>query len=135
MEEQLEKVEQGGDSVAVIEYAVDRLVESLAAFRGSQAEIGRQIGAVTPAAAASIGQCPVCKTGKLRMIRSKKTKKRFVGCSSYASGCRASAPLPQKGVIKSYGKVCKCGWPIVWVGFGRGKKWNMCVNMQCPYKK
>ena len=134
MEEQLEKVEQGGDSVPVIEYAVDRLVESLAAFRSGQAEIGRQIGAAAKPAA-SIGQCPLCKTGSLRMIRSKKTKKRFVGCSNYSSGCRASAPLPQKGTVKSYGKVCKCGWPIIWVGFGRGRKWTTCVNMQCPYKK
>jgi DNA topoisomerase-1 len=139
MEEQLEKIEQGGDPMPAIEYAVDRLVESLAAFRAGQAEIGRQIGgamAKPAAAASSIGQCPVCKTGSLRMIRSKKTKKRFVGCSNYATaGCRASAPLPQKGTIKSYGKVCKCGWPIIWVGFGRGKKWTTCVSMQCPYKK
>jgi DNA topoisomerase-1 len=140
MEVQLEKIEQGGDPVPAIEYAVDRLVESLAAFRAGQAEIGRQIGGAVAkpagAAASSIGQCPVCKTGSLRMIRSKKTKKRFVGCSNYAAaGCRASAPLPQKGTIKSYGKVCKCGWPIIWVGFGRGKKWTTCVNMQCPYKE
>jgi DNA topoisomerase-1 len=137
MEEQLEKVEQGGqDSATAIEYAVDRLVESLAAFREGQAEIGRQIGgAAKEPGATEIGRCPVCKAGNLRMIWSKATKKRFVGCSNYAAGCRASAPLPQKGAIKSYGKVCKCGWPILWVAFGRGKKWNMCVNMQCPFKK
>jgi DNA topoisomerase-1 len=136
MEEQLEWVEQGGqDAASVVEFAVDRLVESLAAFRGSQAEIGRQIGGAAAQSAADIGRCPVCKTGGLRMIRSRATKKRFVGCSNYASGCRASAPLPQKGVVRSYGKVCRCGWPIVWLAFGRGKKWNICVNMQCPYKK
>lgn len=140
MEEQLEKVEQGEqDSATVIEYAVDRLIESLAAFRDGQAEIGRQIGGAAAAkepSATEIGRCPVCKAGNLRMIRSKATKKRFVGCSNYAAGCKASAPLPQKGVIKSYGKVCKCGWPILWVAFGKSKKkWNMCVNMQCPFKK
>ena len=137
MEEQLERMEQGGqDSAEVIEFAVDKLIESLEAFRSGQAEIGRQIGgAAKQSGASEIGVCPVCKTGKLRMIRSKATKKRFVGCSNYAAGCRAVAPLPQKGVGKSYGKVCKCGWPILWVAFGRGKKWNMCVNMQCPFKK
>ena len=137
MEEQLERMEQGGqDSAEVIEFAVDKLIESLEAFRSGQAEIGRQIGgAAKQSGASEIGVCPVCKTGKLRMIRSKATKKRFVGCSNYAAGCRAGAPLPQKGVVKSYGKVCKCGWPILWVAFGRGKKWNMCVNMQCPFKK
>lgn len=137
MEEQLEKVEQGKqDSAEVIEFAVSKLVESLAAFREGQAEIGRQIGgAAKQSGATEVGKCPVCKTGSLRMIRSKATKKRFVGCSNYAAGCRASAPLPQKGVIKGYGKTCKCGWPILWMAFGRGKKWNMCVNMQCPLKK
>lgn len=137
MEQQLERVEQGEqDSAAVIEFAVDKLIESLEAFRLGQAEIGRQIGgAAKQSGTPEIGACPVCKTGNLRMIRSKATKKRFVGCSNYAAGCRASAPLPQKGIIKSYGKVCKCGWPILWVAFGRGKKWNMCVNMQCPFKK
>ena len=137
MEEQLERIEQGKqDSAPVIEFAVDKLIESLEAFRSGQAEIGRQIGGVAKQSGASeIGACPVCKTGRLRMIRSKATKKRFVGCSNYAAGCRASAPLPQKGVVKSYGKVCKCGWPILWVAFGRGKKWNMCVNMQCPSRK
>lgn len=137
MEEQLEQVEQGKqEPAAVIEFAVDRLAGSLAAFRSGQAEIGRQIGgAAAQAAVTEIGKCPLCKTGNLRMLRSRATKKRFVGCSNYAAGCKASAPLPQKGVIKSYGKTCKCGWPILWVAFGRGKKWNMCVNMQCPYKK
>jgi DNA topoisomerase-1 len=137
MEEQLERVERGGqDAASVIEFAVDKLVESLAAFRDGQAEIGRQIGgAAKQSGTTEIGKCPVCKAGSLRMIRSRATKKRFVGCSNYASGCRASAPLPQKGTVRSYGKVCKCGWPILWVAFGRGKKWNMCVNMQCPLKK
>jgi DNA topoisomerase-1 len=136
MEEQLELVEQGRqDAASVIEFAIDKLVESLAAFRGSQAEIGRQIGGAAAQPATDIGRCPLCKTGSLHMIRSRATKKRFVGCSNYASGCRASAPLPQKGIVRSYGKVCRCGWPILWVAFGKDKKWNMCVNMQCPYKK
>ncbi len=164
MEEQLEKVEEGEqDPAAVVEYAAEKLVESLAAFRKNRTEIGRQIrqemgggeggnGDIAAAAqqqATVIGRCPLCKTGSLRMIRSKTTKKRFVGCSNYSpststsagaaggggGGCRASAPLPQKGTVRSYGKVCSCGWPIVWVAFGRGKKWNMCVNVQCPHKK
>lgn len=133
MEEQLEKVEQGSESVAVIEYAVDRLVESLEAFRGGATEIGREIGAASKPDN-TIGACPVCKTGNLRVIRSKKTRKRFVGCSNYAHGCRASAPLPQKGVIK-VAKTCRCGWPIVRVMFARrAKPWQICVNAQCPHK-
>ncbi len=133
MEEQLEKVEQGGETVAVVEYAVDRLVESLEAFRDGSKEIGLEIGAASKPDNI-FGACPVCKTGSLRMIRSKKTKKRFVGCSNYSKGCRASAPLPQKGIIR-VAKTCRCGWPIVKVAFARrSKPWQICVNAQCPHK-
>jgi DNA topoisomerase-1 len=134
MEEQLEKVEQGAkESVAVIEYAVDRLVQSLEAFRNGAQEIGLEIGAASKPDNV-LGVCPVCKSGSLRMIRSKKTRKRFVGCSNYSNGCKASAPLPQKGIIK-VAKACKCGWPIVKVIFARrAKPWQICVNAQCPYK-
>lgn len=148
MEEQLEGIEQGAKEPAdVVEYAVERLVGSLAAFRKQGATIGKQIGsaaamqsnAAAAAAAAAIvviSGCPVCKKGQLRIIKSRTTKKRFVGCSNYASGCRASAPLPQRGGIRAARTSCKCGWPIISVAFGRrSKRWNTCVNMQCPYKK
>lgn len=134
MEEQLEKVERGAqEPVAVVEYAVDRLVESLEAFRIGEKKIGLEIGAAAKPDKI-IGACPVCKTGNLRMIRSRKTRKRFVGCSNFAQGCRASAPLPQKGAIRP-AKTCKCGWPIVKVVFARrAKPWQICVNMKCPYR-
>lgn len=157
MEEELERVERGEQvSAEVIGRAVDSLIESLAAFRESQAEIGRQIrdgaegkgnaaAAQRQAAAGAtitaiiIGQCPLCKTGQLRVITSKTTKKRFAGCSNYSpseGGCKATAPLPQRGGISGAGKACQCGWPIIAVAFGRrAKRWNVCVNMQCPYKK
>lgn len=145
MEEQLEGIEQGRKEPAdVIEYAVEKLVESLATFREHGAAIGKQIGsaaaaqssASSAAAVTVIGSCPVCKKGQLRIIKSRTTKKRFVGCSNYAAaGCRASAPLPQRGGIRVT-KACECGWPIISVAFGRrSKRWNTCVNMQCPYKK
>jgi DNA topoisomerase-1 len=140
MEEQLELVEQGSaDGVSVIEQGVDKLVESLASFMEKEADIGTRIGdaaSADSAQAAAIGPCPVCEKGQLRMIKSYKTKKRFVGCSNYSAGCRASAPLPQKGLIRTTGRACpECGWPIVGVVFARrAKQWRICVNMQCPAK-
>jgi DNA topoisomerase-1 len=136
MEEQLEKVEQDlQDPADVIEYAVDKLIESLAAFRAQSLAIGKEIGgAAVQSDAVILGQCPVCKRGQLRMIRSWTTKKRFVRCSNYATDCKTSAPLPQRGAIR-VAKTCKCGWPIISVAFGRGKRWNTCINMQCPYRK
>jgi DNA topoisomerase-1 len=142
MEEQLERVEQGsGDSALIIEQAVDRLVESLSEFMEKESDIGVRIGdavAADIAQAATLGQCPVCKKGQLRMIRSRTSKKRFVGCSNFAViGCRASAPLPQKGAIRKAEKACpECGWPVVGVMFARrAKRWKICINTQCPLKK
>ena len=81
-----------------------------------------------------IGACPVCKTGNLLVIRSRKTGKRFVGCTNYSQGCRASAPLPQRGAIKAAAKPCaKCGWPVVYVRLGRFP-WRLCVNLACEGK-
>lgn len=140
MEEQLELVEQGSaDGSLVIEQAVDRLVESLASFMDKEIDIGSRIGAAASAdskKAATLGSCPVCKKGELRMIKSYKTKKRFVGCSNYSGGCKATAPLPQKGIVRP-GKACpECGWPTVGIIFARrAKPWKICINMHCPARK
>jgi DNA topoisomerase I len=141
MEEQLANVEQGSaDSMSVIEQAVDRLLESLASFIEKEADIGTQInGAVSAdaAQAAVLGQCPLCKKGQLCIVRSRTTQKRFVGCSNYAGGCKATAPLPQKGSIRITGKAClECSWPLIGVVFARGtKQWRICINIHCLSKK
>ena len=141
MEEQLENMEQGSEeSVSVIEQAVDRLIESLASFTEKETDIGTRINEAARAyhpQATVFGQCPLCKKGQLRMVRSSTTKKRFVGCSNYAVGCKASAPLPQKGSIRTTDKMCSaCSWPVVKVVFTRGiKQWRICINSQCPSKK
>ena len=141
MEEQLEKMEAGAGGAEAIEEAVNRLIESLSLLMEAQTQVGE---AIADAAASdrleekTLGPCPVCKKGQLRVITSRKTKKRFVGCSNFAKeGCRASAPLPQRGSIKASGKTCEhCGWPIVGVLFARrSKQWRICVNMSCPSRK
>lgn len=84
-----------------------------------------------------IDSCPVCKKGKFQIIRSKKTKKRFISCSNYFSnGCTATAPIPQQGLIKNTNKTCtECNWPIINV-FYPTKRYgkNFCININCPAK-
>ncbi|HEY8140786.1 MAG TPA: DNA topoisomerase I [Nitrososphaera sp.] len=142
MEEKLDKVEQGTlDSGSAIESAVDMLIDSLSTLMEKKNEIGSSIGDAATSdrtVAATIGPCPMCGKGQLRMIRSRASKKRFVGCSNYAEGgCRATAPLPQRGGIRVTGKACQqCGWPIVGVVFARrAKQWRICINAKCPSKK
>src|SRR2546425_97299 len=145
MEEQLEEIESGkARSTLVIENAIDKLKGTMITFKEKEIEIGRQI---TDAVLISqnkqqlqqtvLGTCPVCIKGVLKIIRSKVTKKRFVGCSNYFSGtCKATAPLPQKGSIKTTGKMCAlCRWPVLRTIYAAKHSWEFCINKQCPSKK
>src|SRR5574338_85903 len=78
-------------------------------------------------------ECPDCHIGKLLIIRSRKTKKRFIGCSNYYNGCKASAPLVQRGMICATKMPCKfCSWPIILLRYSRKQKWaRQCSNMKC----
>ncbi len=136
MEDQLEQVEQGSQNAAfAILFAASKLTESLVSFRQGSITIGRQLAvAATQSDTVVFGSCPICKNGRLQQVKSRTTGKRFVGCSNYSAGCKASAPLPQKGSIKALAKTCKCGWPKISVAFGRGRRWNTCINASCPYK-
>ncbi|MEM3403647.1 MAG: DNA topoisomerase I [Nitrososphaeria archaeon] len=82
-----------------------------------------------------LGKCPQCKDGNLIIIRNKNNGKRFIGCTNYKNGCRASSPLPQSGVIQNTGKTCStCGWPIIIVK-GKRRPWKLCTNIKCNRKK
>ena len=78
-------------------------------------------------------ECPECKIGKLMVIRSNKTRKRFLGCSNYYNGCKASSPLLQKAKLRATKVPCKiCSWPIVIFRYSRKQKWTrQCSNMKC----
>jgi DNA topoisomerase-1 len=81
-----------------------------------------------------LGECPKCGEGTLRVIRSAKTRKRFVGCSNYSEGkCDQTFPLPQKGDLFPLDKKCPhCGYQMFQVTSGR-RKWETCINWtDCP---
>jgi DNA topoisomerase-1 len=145
LEEQLECIESGKSmSTPVIKSAIDKLKEAIFPFKENESEIGRQI---TDAVIISrnkqqqqqmvAGPCPVCNRGVLKIIRSRLSKKRFVGCSNYSSGtCKTTAPLPQKGLIKTTGKMCAlCRWPVLKTIYAAKHQWEFCINIQCPSKK
>ncbi len=78
-------------------------------------------------------ECPQCHVGKLMVIRSRSTKKRFIGCSNYYNGCRLSSPLIQRGMLWATKIPCKiCRWPIILFRYSRKQKWTrQCANIQC----
>lgn len=82
-------------------------------------------------------ECPSCGIGKLLVIRSRKTKKRFIGCSNYYNGCKASSPLLQKAMLRATKIPCEsCSWPLVVFRYSRKQKWaKQCSNINCPSRK
>jgi DNA topoisomerase-1 len=85
----------------------------------------------------TIGMCPICNTGKLMILYSRRTGKRFIGCSNYFNKlCTASFSLPQKGTVTPLYKNCPgCGWPNVLVRVKAGRPWILCLNPKCPLKE
>lgn len=138
IEEKLEAIEAGTEAEAMLlRETVRSLSGQLLELNANERVVGQEIDsslARTIAKSVVLGRCPVCKTGELRVVKSKATKKRFVGCSNYPAGCRASAPLPQKGTIRvATSKCARCSWPIIYVLGGR-HPWRLCVNPDCPGK-
>ena len=82
-------------------------------------------------------ECPECKSGELVIIKSHATKKRFIGCTNYYNGCKASSPLLQKAMIKGTKIKCEvCSWPTIFFRFSRKQKWQkQCANIKCNSRK
>jgi DNA topoisomerase-1 len=141
LEQDIELIHTGDISAnTVVEKAVDVLNPVLAAFKEKEKLIGVEIDEAlkSDALRASIlGSCPVCKSGEIRVIRNKKTGKRFAGCSNYFKDlCSVSYPLPQKGKIQAMGKSCgECGAPIIKVIRKGRRPWHICINPECPTKR
>jgi len=136
IEERIEGFESGPAADAeLIRQTIRVIAEGLVGLNANEDQIGLNINAARTTASKrfALGSCPVCKVGELRVIRSMKTRKRFVGCSNYGLGCRASAPLPQHGKVEATQRPCpECSWPVVLVG--ARKQWRLCVNPACPKK-
>jgi len=81
-----------------------------------------------------LGACPNCGSN-LRVVRAKKSRKKFAGCSNYPE-CTTTYPLPQSGTLTPTGEVCAdCGSPKVrLVNKGR-RPWVFCLDPDCLTKK
>jgi DNA topoisomerase-1 len=94
-----------------------------------------------------LGPCKVCEEAgrkkedgsphMLRVIRAKKSGKRFVGCSGWTlddpESCDQTFPLPQRGDVFKLEERCSvCGeTPRLKVQPFRGRPWNLCLNDDC----
>ncbi len=138
-EEEMELVNQREKEMTiVIDEAKNILVEILSDFKKNEKNIGEELSKAYIShkkKQKTIGACLKC--GKdLVIITSKKSGKRFVGCTGYKDGCDFSTPLPQTGTITTTSKKCQvCSYPIINLKF-RGKRIIItCINMKCPTKE
>jgi DNA topoisomerase-1 len=140
LELEMEQIQEGNQTKdAVLKSAKEILTPVIAELKEKQLALGSQLSAALSEARLeekTVGVCPKCGDGKLVILRSKKTGKRFVGCSNYFQGkCSLTYPLPQTGTIKPLATPCKtCGSPVVYVLTKGRKPWRLCLNLNCPSK-
>jgi len=116
----------------ILERTIETLKPVLEKLRENEKAIGERLSQAIEKSRMeerTLGACPTCKTGKLVVIYSRKTGKRFVGCTNYFKGsCSTSSPLPQRGSLKPLNKSCpNCGWPMIQIRL-REKTWKLCIN-------
>jgi DNA topoisomerase-1 len=106
----------------VVEEAKEFLADVLKDFKKNEPKIGKKLleGLVQAREEQrTLGTCQVCKTGTLRIIFSRFTKKRFVGCSNYFRCAKCGFTRPAcKCKCEICGQPkgkCKCSW--------KEKKW------------
>ena len=140
LEEKMEQVQQKKETKEkILADAIEILKPVTASLKENEKAVGEQLSRAVMQANLEeriIGMCPTCHGGKLIIQHSKKTGKRFVGCTNYFNGtCKTAFPLPQRGYVKPTGKACKCcGWSTVLVWLKGKRPWNLCLNPQCPTK-
>ncbi len=136
-EMEMERVAEGKyKKEKVIEEAKQTLSKILEEFKKNEDKIGNELQEAfikTRNSAYIIGECPQCGRN-LRIIVSKASKKRFIGCEGYSEGCRVSYPLPQSGKIEVVGKCKECGLPMIKITRKGKRPYKMCIDPKCPSK-
>ncbi len=140
LEEKMEAIQQGRETKqGTLQNALETLKLVTQELKANEGAIGTQLTSALREARLrerSVGVCQKCGSGQLVILRSKKSGKRFVGCTNYFGGkCNAAYPLPQTGMVKPLGSVCKtCGAPLIAV-YSKGRMpWRFCLNPACPSK-
>jgi DNA topoisomerase-1 len=141
LEEKMERIQARLEKREnVLTETIERLKPVLAEMKQQEKTIGEALDEAIRKASLQeriIGSCPNCHTGKLTIIFSKRTGKRFIGCTNYfEKTCQTSFPLPQRGIVTPMRRTCTaCGWPLLFVREAGRRPWNLCFNPNCPKKE
>ncbi|MEM3392659.1 MAG: DNA topoisomerase I [Candidatus Bathyarchaeia archaeon] len=134
LEEMMHKIELGEEKrEKVVLEAVKYLKSVIVELKLKEDKIGEELSKVIKQVKSSEFMiktpCPNCGS-QLLIIKSKKTGKRFVGCSGlWSNKCHFSLPLPQKGKLSLLEKTCpKCGFQMIQVKMMGRKPMISCPN-------
>jgi DNA topoisomerase-1 len=123
----------------IVTEAIDSLKPVLDELKLQEGDFGRLLSQTLQKARLEehvVGDCPICHSGKLVILYSRKTAKRFIGCTNYQKSRCPTFSIPQQGLVKPTGKFCKsCNWPVLLVYFRGRHPWNLCFNPDCPKKQ
>ncbi len=140
LEQEMDAIQEGKETKdVVLQNAVSILKPVMSELKEKESVIGQRLSETLKKARLeerTVGKCPKCREGKLVILRSQKTGKRFVGCTNYFEGkCNVTFPLPQRGAIKPLRSLCKsCGSPTINVWLRGKHSWKLCLNPDCPAK-
>ncbi|MBN1274940.1 DNA topoisomerase I [Candidatus Woesearchaeota archaeon] len=122
----------------VLAHAKNELTKTLDKFKQHEQAIGEELIAAereTKDQQSALGSCPKCKDGTVHITQSRKTRKRFAGCSNYPD-CDFTASLPQTGIIKATGKLCPHDeYPLISIKARGRAPQELCLNLHCPGKQ
>lgn len=138
-EDEMKKIEEGSQSKEkILGEAKEKLEKILEGFREHEVEIGEPLGEAyrkTRRNQKILGECRECGEGQLKIIVSKRTGKRFAGCTTYPD-CKNSFPLPQNGKVIPLGEKCdECEEPKIKVVRKGKRPYTMCINHRCLTKE
>ena len=118
----------------VLGEAKEILISILGSFKKKEKDIGKgliEANRETQTITSTVGKCPTCKDGTLMIKRGKFGM--FVACDKYPD-CKTTFKLPSNGKVVTSEKMCEhCKHPMISV-LKRGKKQEVCINIECPSK-
>ncbi len=119
LEDLMEQIQEGKTTrKLVLLKGLEDLRRVMLELIGREEELGTRLGDVVGAQrivdSSFDTPCPLCGS-VLRIVRNRKTGKRFVGCSGrWEKNCNFTLPLPQFGTISILSRSCKvCGFQMV----------------------
>ncbi len=130
LEYMIQDVENGHVNRAnVVLKAVTQLKSIISALRLHEHELEQELSdsmqQVDATGAELTPPCPQCGA-KLRIVRSARTRKRFIKCLTESSRCGFTLPIPQRGDVRPLAKKCRiCGFQLMQVR-ERCRRWVTC---------